>query len=67
MERYEKAVGRATFLSKREKRNWLLLSHMLSKQQLTEAEKLIINEDLRYLKVRQQLERIKPSQEKRNG
>jgi len=67
MERYKKAVERAQFLSKREKRNWLLLGHMLSKKQLVEAEKLILNEDLRYLKVRQQLERIKPSQEKRHG
>jgi len=67
MERYKKAVERATFLGKREKRNWLLLAHMLSKQQLIEAEKLIINEDLRYLKVRQQLEKIKPTTEKRHG
>jgi hypothetical protein len=67
MERYEKAVKRAQFLSEREKRNWLLLGHMLSKQQLLEAEKLIINEDLRLLNVRQQLEKIKPVKDKRNG
>lgn len=67
LERYEKAVERATFLNKREKRNWLLLSCMLSKQQLLEAEKLIINEDLRLLKMHQQLEKIKPTKDKRNA
>ena len=67
MERYEKAVERATFLSKREKRNWLLLGHMLSKKQLIEAEKLILNEDLRLLRMKQQLEKIKPTKEKKNG
>ncbi|MBU0727575.1 hypothetical protein KKA95_02720, partial [Patescibacteria group bacterium] len=65
LDRYQKAVERAGFLNERDKRNWGLLAHMLTTEQLVEGEKLIINEDLRRLKMRQKLERIKPSKEKR--
>jgi hypothetical protein len=59
-ERYQKAVERASFLDEREKRNWALLGSLLTKEQLLEGEKLIIDEDLRRLQVRKQLEVIKP-------
>ena len=65
MQRYQKAVERAGFLSDRDKRNWGLLAHMLTTEQLQEGEKLIINEDLRRLKMRQKLERVKKNKEKR--
>lgn len=60
LEHYKKAVDCAGFLKKAEKDNWIMLGYLLTNEQLTEAEKLIINEDLRRLKVRGQLERIKP-------
>ena len=65
--RYEGAVKRAGFLSEREKRNWLLLSYMLTAEQLKMGEQLIIDEDMRRLQMRQQLEKIKPKKEKRHG
>jgi|GEM_PF-2003085 len=60
MTRYKTAVKRAMFLNKDEKRNWVTLGYILSNKQLEEAEKLIINEDLKRLKRKQALERIKP-------
>lgn len=67
MQRYKKAVERAGFLSERDKRNWGLLAHMLTTEQLKEGETLIINEDLRRLHMRQKLEKIKPNTETKNG
>ncbi len=58
--RFKDAVKRAGFLSATEKRHWTMLGYILTTNQLLDAERLIIGEDLRYLKVRQQLERIKP-------
>lgn len=66
-ERYQGAVKRATFLSDREKKHWSLLGYMLTTQQLSQAEKLIIDEDLRRLQTRNQLEIIKSNTEKRHG
>jgi len=60
LDRYKTAVNRAGFLKKAEKDNWIMLGYLLTNEQLIEAEKLILNEDLRRLKVRGQLERIKP-------
>jgi hypothetical protein len=59
-DRYQKAVERALFLDEREKRNWALLGNLLSRKQLMEGEKLIINENLRRLQVQKQLEAVKP-------
>lgn len=59
-ERYQEAVQRAGFLSEREKENWRILTYILDDQQLLEAEKAIINEDLRRLETRHKLEKIKP-------
>ena len=64
--RFKEAVRRARFLNKNEKRNWTLLGYILRTKQLEEAERLIISEDLRCLKIRQKLEKIKPKP-KRNG
>ena len=59
-DRYQQAVERASFLDEREKRNWALLGSLLTKKQLLEGERLIIDEDLRRLRVRKELEIIKP-------
>lgn len=66
-ERYQAAVERAHFLGQEEKRHWALLGHILTTGQLQEAERLIIDEDLKRLAVQEQLEVIKPSSEKRYG
>ena len=58
--RYQEAVKRAGFLSNEEKVNWFILGGSLTLKELQEAEKVIINEDLRRLKVRGELEKIKP-------
>ncbi len=60
LKRFKEAVKQAKFLLKNEKRNWLLLGYILTASQLLEAERLIINEDLRALKIKQKLERLKP-------
>ena len=58
---YKKAVNRAGFLNNSEKSNWITLGYLLTDEQLAEAQQLIINEDLRRLKIRKQLNRIKPT------
>lgn len=58
--RFKEAVRRAKFLSATEKRHWTMLGYILTTNQLLDAEKLIISEDLRVMQVRQQLEKIKP-------
>lgn len=60
MARYKEAVRRAMFLNKEEKENWKTLGYLLTTEQLIEAEKLIINEDLKRLK-KQAIERISPT------
>ncbi len=57
--RYKESVGNANFLNESEKRNWKLLGYLLSAEQLKQAEKLIISEGLRMLKMKKQLEIIK--------
>ncbi len=59
--RYKEAVRRAKFLNDKEKKHWTLLGYLLDVNQLLEAERLIISEDLKLLKVKQELERIKPN------
>lgn len=66
IERYKGAVKRAMFLSDDEKKNWMVLGYILTDNQLQEAEKLIINQDLKRLKNKQILEKIKPIKEKKN-
>jgi len=61
--RYKEAVKRAHFLSSADKKNWSLLGYMLTTEQLAEAERLIIDEDLRRLATQEKLERIKPGSE----
>jgi len=63
-ELYQEAVRRAGFLSKRERENWLLIAYILDDKQLREARSVIINEDLKRMKTRKQLERIKPTTDK---
>jgi hypothetical protein len=65
--RYQEAVKRAHFLEEKEKRHWALLGFILTTEQLREAERLIIDEDLRRLATQEQLEILKPSSEKRHG
>ncbi len=66
MERYKGAVKRAMFLNDEERGNWIVLGYMLTDEQLEEAERLIINQDLKRFKKRQALEKIKPLKEKKN-
>jgi len=65
--RYQGAVKRAAFLSEKEKKHWAILGFVLTTQQLKEAEHIIIDEDLRRLGTRQQLEKIKLKTEIRHG
>lgn len=65
--RYQEAVKRSHFLAEAEKKHWFLLGHILTTEQLQQAERLIIDEDLRRLATQEKLEKIKPSSEKRHG
>ncbi|MBU0576980.1 hypothetical protein KJ742_07845 [Patescibacteria group bacterium] len=60
--RYQDAVNRAGFLSDQEKKNWLMLGHSLTTEQLSMGERLLTKEGLRRLRTQQQLERIKPKE-----
>lgn len=60
-DRYQTAVKRARFLTKKQKVNWSVLGGQLSTQELREAEEAIINEDLRRLHMKHQLDRLKPA------
>ena len=60
--RYHQAVKRAGFLAEEEKINWFVLGSSLSTSELEGAERAIINEDLRRLGVRNQLQKIKTMQ-----
>lgn len=66
-QRYQEAVKRSHFLDEKERKHWFLLGYILTTAQLREAERLIIDEDLRRLATQEQLEKIKPSSEKRHG
>lgn len=66
-ERFQEAVRRAHFLEEAEKKHWYILGYILTTEQLKEAEKLILDEDLRRLATQEQLEKIKPSSEQRHG
>jgi len=57
--RFKEAVRRARFLEEKEKRRWILLGYILTTKQLLEAERMIITEDLKTLKTKQDLEKIK--------
>ena len=59
--RFKKAVERAKFLSKDEKRNWIILGYQLNTKQLTSVERLIITKDLQLLDTKHKLEKIKPN------
>lgn len=59
-ERYQAAVKRAGFLENEERENWKLLGYLLSTDELTEAERTLIDEDLRRLLTKEKLEQIKP-------
>ena len=61
LNRFKEAIKRSRFLNEKEKGNWTLLGYILTESQLLEAERLIITEDLRQLKIRQDLEKIKPN------
>ena len=60
MQRYKEEVNRAKFLDKEQKSRWEMLGYFLTTDQLEEAEDLIINENLRRLKTKQSLEKLKP-------
>ena len=60
LERFHGAVRRATFLDDEERERWMVLSFVLNNDQLKEGERLVIDEDLRLLQMRKDLERIKP-------
>ena len=61
---YKKAIQRAEFFSKSAKDHLELFGMLLTNQQLQKARKLIVDEDLRHLKTKHQLEKIKPKKEK---
>lgn len=48
--RFKEAVVHAKFLGENEKLNWTYLGYLLNSEQLIEAQKLIINQDLKYLR-----------------
>ena len=64
MIRFKEAVTRARFLSTEEKGHWMTLGYLLTNEQLDEVQKLIINEDLKRLQTKENLERIKPLSKK---
>lgn len=66
IKKYQKSVDRARFLSDKEKKHWKLLAYIMTNAQLEEAERMILNEEIRQLKIKQSLEKIKPKP-KRNG
>jgi len=57
---FKDAVKRSRFLNDDEKRHWIVLGYLLTNKQLDEVQKLIINEDLKRLKMKESLEKIKP-------
>ncbi len=60
MTKYKKAIKRSKFLTKKEKRHWELLGHILTTNQILEAQRIILDEDLKHFKTKQALERAKP-------
>jgi hypothetical protein len=59
LECFKDAVKKAEFLKDPEKNNWTILGYLLTNEQLAEAQKLILNEDMRRLHTREQLEVLK--------
>ncbi len=59
-DRYFKAVERARFFNEDERKKWIVMGSYLSVKELIEAEKAILNEDLRALNVKQKLHKLKP-------
>ena len=58
--RFKDSVSKARFLNTEEKRHWTMLGYLLTNEQIDEVQKLIINEDLKRLKTKESLEKIKP-------
>ena len=54
------AVRNARFLSENEKKNWSVLAYILTNEQIDQVVRLVINEDLKRLKTKEALEKIKP-------
>lgn len=61
--RFHEAVRRAQFLDDGQKSRWRTMGYLLTNDQLKDGEQMIILEDLRRLKMRQRLERLKKSHE----
>ncbi len=59
--RYQTAVKRASFLTKKQREMWGLLGYILTTEQLQQAERMIIDEDLRRLLTKKKLEKLKPT------
>ena len=59
-EKFDRAVEGASFLTKKEKRDWKLLGLVIHSNQFLQIENIIQKENLRRLKMQQQLEKIKP-------
>lgn len=55
--KYQDAVSQAHFLNEIAKKHWALLGYMLTTEQLKEAERLIIDEDLKRLAKKQNPEK----------
>ncbi len=48
--RFKDAVKHAKFLNTNEQQHWTILGYLLNSEQLIEAQKLIIGQDLKYLR-----------------
>ena len=62
LKRFKEAVNRSSFLKDKEQKEWKTMGYILTNEQLRESEILIIDEDLRRLRTRHQLEKIKPKE-----
>lgn len=61
MTKYKEYLKRAKFLTKKEKIHWELLGHILTTDQIMEAQRIILDENLKSFKTKQALERMKPN------
>ncbi|MFH0820632.1 MAG: hypothetical protein V1908_02550 [Candidatus Peregrinibacteria bacterium] len=59
---FKDAVRQARFLSDEKKRRWNTMAYLLTDDQLAEAQKFILVENLQRLKTQGKLEKLKPKE-----
>lgn len=59
LSKFKDIVKKSKFLDKEQKKNWSLLGYYLSTPDLNKAERSILQENLRRLKIQHKLERLK--------